>query len=116
MGPQLEEKLANLWNAGYTGYFSVEHHSGKNEYAKVAVQLAKVRNVLERFRAGQSQLVKQPGEGTSRKQNHGLFASIVKVLPYRSGTRGICPQTGFLGLVPAGAAHAPLSLRPSEFP
>jgi hypothetical protein len=28
-GPRLEEKLASLWNAGYTDYYSVEHHSGK---------------------------------------------------------------------------------------
>ena len=40
--PLLEEKLANLWNAGYSGYYSVEHHSGKDEYAEVAIQLARV--------------------------------------------------------------------------
>ena len=57
-GPLLEEKLANLWNAGYSGYYSVEHHSAKDEYPEVAVQLAKVRAVLERFRAGQSQFLK----------------------------------------------------------
>jgi sugar phosphate isomerase/epimerase len=50
-GP-LEEKLRNLWNVGYTGYYSVEHHSAKREYANVAIQLAKVRAVLERLRAG----------------------------------------------------------------
>ena len=49
-GPLLEEKLANLWNAGYQGYYSVEHHSGKDEYREVAIQVALVRNVLERFR------------------------------------------------------------------
>ncbi len=49
-GPLLEEKLANLWKAGYAGYYSVEHHSGKNEYTEVAIQLARVRNVLEQFR------------------------------------------------------------------
>jgi sugar phosphate isomerase/epimerase len=58
-GPRLEEKLANLWNAGYSGYYSVEHHSAKNEYANVAIQLAKVRAVLERFRTGQSPLIKR---------------------------------------------------------
>ena len=51
-GP-LEEKLANLWNVGYSGYYSVEHHSAKNEYRNVAIQLAKVRAVLERLRTGQ---------------------------------------------------------------
>lgn len=48
-GP-LEEKLANLQNAGYEGYYSVEHHSTKNEYTEVAIQLAKVRAVLEQWR------------------------------------------------------------------
>jgi sugar phosphate isomerase/epimerase len=52
-GPLLVEKLANLWKAGYKGYYSVEHHSGKNEYAEVAIQLAAVRRVLEQFRDGQ---------------------------------------------------------------
>lgn len=49
-GPDLEEKLANLWNVGYDGYYSVEHHSAEDEYREVAIQLALVRNVLERFR------------------------------------------------------------------
>jgi sugar phosphate isomerase/epimerase len=57
-GP-LEEKLAPLWNAGYDGSYSVEHHSAKNEYRNVAIQLAQVRSVLERFRTGQSPLVKR---------------------------------------------------------
>lgn len=48
-GPLLEEKLANLWKAGYKGYYSVEHHTAKDEYREVAIQLALVRNVLERF-------------------------------------------------------------------
>ena len=49
-GPLLEEKLSNLWNAGYEGYYSVEHHSAKDEYREVEIQLALVRNQLERFR------------------------------------------------------------------
>lgn len=49
-GPLLEEKLANLWKAGYQGYYSVEHHTAKDEYREVAIQLALVRNVLERFK------------------------------------------------------------------
>ena len=48
-GP-LEEKMANLRDAGYRGYYSVEHHTGRDEYAEVAVQLAKVRAVLDRWR------------------------------------------------------------------
>jgi sugar phosphate isomerase/epimerase len=51
-GP-LEEKLGNLWKAGYPGYYSVEYHAAKDEYTQVAIQLAKVRAVLERFRAAQ---------------------------------------------------------------
>ena len=43
-GP-LTEKMANLRNAGYEGYYSVEHHSGRNEYAEVGIQLAKVQRV-----------------------------------------------------------------------
>ena len=49
-GPHLKEKLANLWNAGYKGYYSVEHHTAKDEYREVEIQLALVRNQLERFR------------------------------------------------------------------
>lgn len=47
-GP-LKEKMAILRDAGYAGYWSVEHHSGKNEHAEVAVQVASVRAVLERW-------------------------------------------------------------------
>jgi sugar phosphate isomerase/epimerase len=61
-GPRLEEKLANLWNAGYTGYYSIEHHSGINEYTEVAMQLANVRRVLEQFRTGQSKLIKRAAQ------------------------------------------------------
>ena len=45
----LEESMAMLRDAGYQGYWGVEHHSGKNEYTEVAVQLAKVRDVLSRW-------------------------------------------------------------------
>ncbi|HUW61479.1 MAG TPA: TIM barrel protein [Candidatus Bathyarchaeia archaeon] len=50
-GP-LVEKMTNLRDGGYQGYYSVEHHSGKDEYAEVAIQLAKVRAVLQTWRAG----------------------------------------------------------------
>lgn len=43
---RLEEKLNLLLDAGYTGYWGVEHHSAKNEYAEVSVQLALVRRAL----------------------------------------------------------------------
>ena len=39
----LPASLALLRDQGYTGAYSVEHHSGKKESAEVAVQLAKVR-------------------------------------------------------------------------
>lgn len=48
-GP-LEEKMANLRDAGYAGYYSVEHHSAMHEYAEVGVQIARVRDVLARWR------------------------------------------------------------------
>ena len=51
-GP-LEEKMKNLRDAGYPGYYSVEHHTGKNEYTEVAIQLARVRAVFERWRSGE---------------------------------------------------------------
>ena len=50
-GP-LVERMNNLRNAGYQGYYSVEHHSGKQEYTEVGIQLAKVRAVLESWRTG----------------------------------------------------------------
>ncbi len=52
-GP-LIEKMNNLRDGGYQGYYSVEHHSGRNEYAEVAVQLSKVRAVLESWRTGET--------------------------------------------------------------
>lgn len=48
-GP-LQEKLKTLWDAGYAGYYSVEHHSGEHEYSEVAVQLAQVRDTLNKLR------------------------------------------------------------------
>lgn len=44
----LAEKIQLLQEAGYNGYWGVEHHSAKNEYAEVAYQLAEVRRVLSR--------------------------------------------------------------------
>lgn len=44
----LAEKMQLLLDAGYTGYWGVEHHSAQNEYAEIAVQLATVRRVLAR--------------------------------------------------------------------
>jgi sugar phosphate isomerase/epimerase len=49
-GGILAERMNYLREAGYQGYYTVEHHSAENEYARVAVQLAKVRTVLESWR------------------------------------------------------------------
>jgi sugar phosphate isomerase/epimerase len=44
--PDLARRLQVLKDANYPGYYSVEHHSGKNEYNLVGVQLGKVKAVL----------------------------------------------------------------------
>jgi len=41
--------MAMLRDAGYQGCWSVEHHSGKNEYHEVSVQLASVQNILAQW-------------------------------------------------------------------
>ena len=45
----LEDSMAMLREAGYSGYWGVEHHTGANEYTEVAIQLARVRDVLARW-------------------------------------------------------------------
>jgi sugar phosphate isomerase/epimerase len=45
----LEPSLRMLRDTGYQGSYSVEHHSAENEYSEVAIQLAKVRDVLTRW-------------------------------------------------------------------
>lgn len=47
---RLEAAMKILQDAGYQGYWGVEHHTGKNEYSEVAWQLAEVRRVLQRQR------------------------------------------------------------------
>ncbi len=49
----LVESMTMLRDVGYAGYWGVEHHSGENEYAEVAIQVAKVRSVLERWRSAE---------------------------------------------------------------
>lgn len=49
---RIEPAMKILIDAGYTGYWGVEHHSARNEYAEVASQLAEVRRVLEKMRQG----------------------------------------------------------------
>jgi sugar phosphate isomerase/epimerase len=47
----LEERMRMLLDAGYDGYWGVEHHTGKNEYHEVAWQTAEVQRALARLRA-----------------------------------------------------------------
>lgn len=42
----LEEKLRLLLDAGYEGWFGVEHHTARNEYREVEWQLAEIRRML----------------------------------------------------------------------
>lgn len=46
----LEERLAPFHHTGYGGYYSVEHHSGTDEYRNVAIQLSHVRDALAKLR------------------------------------------------------------------
>ena len=41
-----KEYIRRLVNEGYKGTFSIEHHSSKHEYERVAWQLATVRNLI----------------------------------------------------------------------
>ena len=45
----LESSLTMLRDAGYTGCWGVEHHSGEQEYTRTAIQLERVRSVLEQW-------------------------------------------------------------------
>jgi sugar phosphate isomerase/epimerase len=49
-GGQLEAGMAMLIEAGYRGCWGIEHHSGRDEYSQVGLQVALVREVLERWR------------------------------------------------------------------
>jgi sugar phosphate isomerase/epimerase len=53
--PNLHKRLAVLRDVGYSGYYSVEHHSGKNEYNLVEAQLGKVRAVLTNWNRGEKE-------------------------------------------------------------
>lgn len=58
---RLEAAMKILLDAGYRGCWGVEHHSGKNEYAEVAVQLANVRRALAKFQAQAPAATDRPG-------------------------------------------------------
>lgn len=46
----LAECMTMLRDTGYDGYWGIEHHTGESEYTEVAVQVARVRDVLDRWR------------------------------------------------------------------
>jgi sugar phosphate isomerase/epimerase len=48
--PNLQKRLSVLSDVDYAGYYSVEHHSGKNEYNMVEIQLGKVKAALRELR------------------------------------------------------------------
>jgi sugar phosphate isomerase/epimerase len=50
--PRLPQRLKVLHEANYQGYYSIEHHSGQNEYNLVAAQLGKVKAVLTSWNQG----------------------------------------------------------------
>lgn len=49
-----EAKMRMLRDAGYEGYWGVEHHSAKNEYAEVAWQLAVIARAETRLIRGEA--------------------------------------------------------------
>jgi sugar phosphate isomerase/epimerase len=51
---ELVEKMTLLRDAGYQGYWGVEHHSGRDEYSETAVMMAQVRDQLEKWRVAGS--------------------------------------------------------------
>jgi sugar phosphate isomerase/epimerase len=46
-----EEKIKILLDAGYQGFWGVEHHTGKNEYTEVEWQIACVKRALKHLKA-----------------------------------------------------------------
>jgi sugar phosphate isomerase/epimerase len=48
----LPKRLAVLHDVGYSGYYSIEHHSAQNEYNLVEAQLGKVKAVLTSWNNG----------------------------------------------------------------
>lgn len=61
----LAQRMRLLLDAGYTGCWGVEHHSGQNEYAEVASQLEEVRRTLARW-----QWEAHDSETKVRKEKH----------------------------------------------
>jgi len=66
--PNLPARLAVLRDVGYTGYYSVEQHSGQNEYNLVEAQLGKVSAVLTSWnRGGSGELYPKPKSEPDKK-------------------------------------------------
>jgi sugar phosphate isomerase/epimerase len=64
-GPLLE-KMLNLRNAGYPGYYSIEQHSAQNEFNLVGAQLSKVTAILTSWNRGGSGEFYPPREQRNR--------------------------------------------------
>jgi sugar phosphate isomerase/epimerase len=47
------QKMLNLHRAGYQGWYSAEHHSGRNEYTEVQIQVDMIRDILNKLRTGE---------------------------------------------------------------
>ncbi|MBC8141148.1 MAG: TIM barrel protein [Armatimonadetes bacterium] len=54
-GGNLASKIQMLWEADYSGYWGIEHHSGKNEYVEIAAQLAQVQRTLAFLQSKQAE-------------------------------------------------------------
>lgn len=70
---RLAEKIQLLLDAGYTGCWGVEHHSARNEYAEIAVQIATVRRALSRT-VWERQVVETRSQNASSEANPLLTA------------------------------------------
>jgi len=66
--PDLPARLAVLRDANYQGYYSIEQHSGQNEYNLVEAQLGKVKAVLTSWnRGGTGELYPKPNSDPNKK-------------------------------------------------
>jgi sugar phosphate isomerase/epimerase len=66
--PFAKEYIRRLVNAGYKGTFSIEHHTGRHEYERVAWQLATVRGLITELEE----------EGFDKPAETDFFRSIYK--------------------------------------
>ncbi len=59
----LEYCMTTLKKYDYQGFWSVEHHSGKNEYTETGIQVARVRDILNKWRIGEDVPAGTPCKG-----------------------------------------------------